>query len=105
MLTMTKVECLEISTDHCIELTKLQDAQNSSLKHLYNGDTLTQDDVVRKQYRSLPYPEISEDEIVKTYNHYKGELRHIPYMRIVAQELESLNHFLYKGKSNFKYAK
>ena len=69
---------------------------------LENGDTITHDDIVRKQYTSLPYPAISQKEIMDSQNHYHSEFRHIPYMRTVAENLESLNHFLYKGETNFE---
>ena len=87
---------------HCSEFAKLYKDRISSQEFQKNGDTLTHDDVVRQQYTSLPYPEISQDEIINTYNHYNGEFKHIPYMRPVAQNLESLNHFLYEGRNNFR---
>ena len=66
------------------------------------GDTITQEDIVKKQYTLLPYPEISQKEMIGTRNHYNSEFAHLPYMSIVAQNLESLNHFLFQGKDNFK---
>ena len=66
------------------------------------GDTVTQEDIVKKQYTLLPYPEISQKEMKDTRNHYDSEFAHLPYMSIVAQNLESLNHFIFKGKNNFK---
>ena len=65
------------------------------------SDTLTQDDIVMKQYALLPYPAVSQQEIMKVKQHYNSVNRHIPYHTTPSQTLESLNHFLYKGKNGY----
>ena len=104
-LSRSEVEFRRTSKYHCSELIRVNEDELSRQEFQRNGDTITQDDVVREQYTSLPYPEISQDEIIQTYNHYNGEFKHIPYMRPVAENLESLNHFLYEGRNNFRYVK
>ena len=66
------------------------------------GDTLTQQDIVTRQYTSLPYPDISQKEIMATKYHYNSEFAYLPYMRPPSENLESLNHFLYQGGNDFK---
>ena len=102
-LTRSVAEALNTSRySYCKDLIKQQDTKENSTKFENSWDTFTQDDIVKKQYSSLPYPEIPLDEIVFTHNHYQSEFKHIPIRRPVAENLESLNHFLYKGENNFK---
>ena len=65
-------------------------------------DTLTQDDSVRKQYSSLPYPAVSRRELKAERQYYKIRQNTRPYKTFFAFTFESLNHYLYKGKSNFR---
>ena len=64
------------------------------------GDTENQNDRVRKQYESLPYPLVSEDYLKKEeeyYLSYKEPIVLSPSMR-----LEKLNHYLYQGRETFR---
>ena len=67
------------------------------------SDTLTQDDIVRNQYSSLPYPAVSKRELAAELQHYKNTQNTTPYNTIFAFTLESLNHYLYKGENNFRW--
>ena len=103
VLTRSDVQALKTSRYSCTEkMIRQHDTIENMSKFENSWDTFTQDDIVKKQYSSLPYPEISQDEILMAHNHYEGEFKHIPIRRPVAENLESLNHFLYKGENNFK---
>ena len=103
VLTRSDVEVLKTSRYSCTEkVIRQHDTIENMLKFENSWDTFTQDDIVKKQYSSLPYPEVTQDEILFAHSHYNGEFKHIPIRRPVAENLESLNHFLYGGKNNFK---
>ena len=68
-----------------------------------DSDTLTQDDIVRNQYSSLPYPAVSKRELAAELQYYKNTQNTTPYNMIFAFTLESLNHYLYKGENNFRW--
>ena len=70
-------------------------------------DTLSEDDIVRSQYKSFPYPPVKEKLLFREERHYsnttlqlnnKTKLWGIFY----SMHLESLNHYLYKGRNHFK---
>ena len=71
-------------------------------------DTLTQSDIVQKQYMTLPYPAVSQGELKnqKTYYDkiYHTGIRKIPYSVSYGVSFEALNHFLYKGRNTFRLA-
>ena len=68
-----------------------------------SSDTLTQDDIVRNQYSSLPYPAVSKRELAVESQYYKNKQKTTPYNMIFAFTLESLNHYLYKGQNKFRW--
>lgn len=74
-------------------------------------DTLTQDDIVRNQYLTLPYPAITPEELKVEKKYYDkkessvtayGELRTAPFRVSPGLTLEAINHFLFRGKNNFR---
>ena len=67
------------------------------------SDTLTQDDIVRNQYSYLPYPAVSKRNLAGELQHYKNKRNATLYNIIPAFTLESLNHYLYQGRNDFKY--
>ena len=67
------------------------------------SDTLTEDDIVRNQYLSFPYPAVSKQEIAKERQYYKNKQNATPYNTKFALMLESLNHYLYKGEESFRW--
>ena len=68
-------------------------------------DTLSQDDIVRKQYALLPYPAVSRQDIEGLRRHYNGNNRHVPFVVAPHNELDVVNHFVYKGRNDFMYVK
>ena len=70
------------------------------------SDTLSKDDIVRKQYMKLPYPAVPKHALREEYNHYKGRKKGTkiqPYQPNFGIDLERLNHFLFEGRENFRY--
>ena len=66
-------------------------------------DTISQNDIVQQQYLSLPYPAVSQGDILNEQMHYSSSKRNTPFDVFDAITLETINHFLYKGSSNFRY--
>ena len=75
--------------------------QNVDEANTYS-DTLSQTDAVTKQYLSLPYPSVSEEQLQEEQTHYTGPNRNIPHVTYTTLSLEYLNHFLYQGRNDFK---
>ena len=67
-----------------------------------NGDTLSQNDFVVQHYENLPYPPFSKLDMNEEYNYYKQDIESIPKFGVPTNTLENLNHFLFKGKENFR---
>ena len=68
---------------------------------LDNGDTLSANDLVVRQYENLPFPPFGEDRIVEEENWYRNETTHLRSFPSI--RLEKINHFLRRGKENFRY--
>ena len=67
-----------------------------------NGDTLTQNDIVRHQYELLPYPPVTKESIEAIREHYYDEdKRKDPLSRVPGSDLETINHYLFKGRNDF----
>ena len=67
-----------------------------------NGDTLTQNDIVRRQYELLPYPTVTKESIDALRKHYHNEDKHNdPLSRVPGSDLETINHYLFKGRNTF----
>ena len=66
------------------------------------SDTLSQTDAVTRQYLSLPYPSVSEEQLQAEQTHYMGPDRNMPHVTYTTLSLEYLNHFLYQGRNDFK---
>ena len=64
-------------------------------------DTLTQDDIVRSQYLTLPYPAVSYQELEEERQHYIGKKKDTPFKTHFTFSLDSLNHYLYNGENQF----
>ena len=69
-------------------------------------DFLTQDDIVRKQYSLLPFPPVSKHDLAIENMYYSqrkiGNNLVKPFSVVTAFTLESLNHFLFAGRNNFR---
>ena len=103
-LHTNKTQTSRIKRNVCInsqsENVDLEEYNVNSVRYV---DTLTQDDIVREQYALLPYPPVTESYIQNMKLHYNGDVRNIPsYINIPVIVLEHINHFLYKGRNNFK---
>ena len=69
-----------------------------------NGDTITQNDIVRSQYELLPYPTVTKERIEALRKHYGDEdKRDNPFSRVPGSDLETINHYLFKGANDFRY--
>ena len=74
-------------------------------------DTLTQSDIVRNQYSTLPYPAVSHKVLAQEKAHYDnniwpvkayGKIRPKPFSISFGVTLEAVNHFLFQGKNQFR---
>ena len=69
-----------------------------------NGDTITQNDIVRSQYELLPYPTVTKERIEALRKHYGDEdKRDNPFARVPGSDLETINHYLFKGTNDFRW--
>ena len=101
------------SKKHFCDLEAVQNDINNknNIAAIETFDTLTQSDVVRKQYSTLPYPAVTPKDLnaEKTYyddmrwpvNAY-GKLRNKPYRVTPGVTLEAINHFLFSGRNDFR---
>ena len=68
-------------------------------------DTTSQDDVVKNQYSSLPYPPVSEHQMELEKIHYMSNYsKQYPFDMYAPITLENMNHFLFNGNSSFRWA-
>ena len=66
-------------------------------------DIMSQDDVVQQQYLNLPYPPVRESDILNEQMYYSGSTPSKPLRLYYALSLENINHFLFRGSSDFRY--
>ena len=93
-----------IHTHTCSEIQNRNSGANEE-KLFDDMDTLSQDDIVRKQYALLPYPAVSRQDIEGLRRHYNSNNRDVPFVVAPHNELDVVNHFLYKGRNDFMYVK
>ena len=73
-----------------------------SLKgEIKHGDTLTGNDLVTRQYESLPYPRVSEKDISEEEEYYKNDAETLMVI-FPTNTLENINHYLHRGNENFR---
>ena len=88
--------------NYCIHLAKSSDTSaNKHRTEFASYDVLSDDDVVRNQYKFLPYPSVSEKELLLEEAYYQWNMSQ-PYVKYNSWNLESLNHYLFNGKNDFK---
>ena len=102
----------KINNKICQSLSQKTNSNIRERAHLIEQyDTLTQNDTVRKQYSTLPYPAVSQEDLAQEKEHYKhhkrpvrayGEIRSRPAAIPYALTLEAINHFLFNGKNLFR---
>ena len=66
------------------------------------GDSITQNDLVTRQYEALPYPPVSNDDISKEEEFYSNKHQSKLIYSYPTITLENLNHFLLRGNENFR---
>ena len=94
----------EVDTRLCHFHSSLKNTKKADEEYFSRvSDTLSQDDIVRNQYSSLPYPAVSKRELAVESQYYKNKQKTTPYNMIFAFTLESLNHYLYKGQNQFRW--
>ena len=64
-------------------------------------DGMSEDDIVRGQYKSLPYPPVPEEELKQEEKFYTENSFRM-YHKIHVLDLESVNHYLYRGQNDFR---
>ena len=82
-----------------ISLSLIDFDQNKDDFKKYDGKS--EDDIVRNQYKLLPYPPVSEEQLKKEEQFYL-ENRNRMYHNYNILDLESLNHHLYRGQNDFR---
>ena len=65
------------------------------------GDTITSNDLVTRHYENLPYPEVTEEELLREEVYYKDETEE-PLVLFPSHLLEKRNQYLYQGNENFR---
>ena len=66
-----------------------------------NGDTITFNDLVTRHYENLPYPEVTEKELLREEVYYKHGAEK-PLVLSPSHLLENRNQYLYQGNENFR---
>ena len=93
----------KINQNYCIDIYRqnniINEYDSDSPGHF---DTISQDDIVRNQYLSLPYPAVSQESLQSEQNHYHSDKWNTPFSYSAENTLESINHFLYKGGNDFR---
>ena len=73
-----------------------------SLKdEIKHGDTITENDLVTRQYESLPYPVVSEKDISEEKEYYKKD-DGTSMVIFPTNTLQNINHYLHRGNENFR---
>ena len=88
--------------EFCKALTSLSLIHFDQNKNDYEKyDGMSEDDIVRGQYKLLPYPPVPEQELKQEEKFY-SENSFKMYHNIHVLDLESLNHYLYRGQNDFR---
>ena len=74
---------------------------SSYWRDAWSMDVSTLGDLVRNQYRSLPYPAGDQNQLSKEKDYYYSHLRNYPMYIWTHIALEAINHFLYNGANDF----
>ena len=74
---------------------------SSYWRDVWSMDVSTLGDLVRNQYRSLPYPAVDQNQLSKEKDYYYSRLRNYPMYIWTHIGLEAINHFLYNGTNDF----
>ena len=66
-----------------------------------NGDTLAENDRVKNQYENLPYPPVTENELLMEDEWYKDDQETLMWTA-KGHTLQKSNHYLHQGNENFQ---
>ena len=83
-----------------MKISKIDCCFRSPKDILDQGDTLSSNDLVTRQYENLPYPPFTEADMLREEIWYKNETA--TYFAFPSIRLEKVNHFLHKGEENFR---
>ena len=88
----------------CTVLSKKQEWNTKyKMKNVYNdGDTMYPLDLVQTQYSMLPYPLVTNKDLLMEKRHYSTMKKSMPTVLYYTDTLENINHFFFQGKSNFR---
>ena len=118
--SMLQYDLSELVPSHAISNQNNTNVNYNSCvdKTIYNSEYMgyyEQKDIVLQQYLSLPYPAVPKEllEIERNYYHNTthktaktikayGEMRIKPFRGNPGMTAESINHYLYQGKNNFR---
>ena len=91
-------------TTNAMQSTTQVCAQRNNIRSQINeGDSQdSEEDLVRKQYLSFPYPYVSTEHIQMEQNYYQTHKRNIPFVTYPSLDLDMVNHYLYQGENSFK---
>ena len=92
-----------------LKLLELKNITNQTRKagmsfHSYtkiDSDTMTSNDFVSRHHEYVPYPEVTEEELVREEVYYKHGPEE-PLVLFPSHLLEKRNQYLYQGYENFR---
>ena len=75
-------------------------------KHITTVENdIAYEDYVQKQYKMLPYPPVTNAQLLYEEKFYKTTATHkLAQITLIDNDLETINHFLFQGKENFRYS-
>ena len=66
-------------------------------------NNIVHQDYVQKQYKMLPYPPVSKQQLEHEITYYnKTFAPGVPLITSIENDLETINDFLFQGKENFR---
>ena len=75
----------------------------SEYRHInFDEEFINSEDSVKEQYKKLPYPVFTKDDLERESQYYDSKKDVVPRVSSNANNLESLNHFLFQRKENFR---
>lgn len=70
---------------------------------ILGGDTISENDPVTNQYRNLPYPTVTDEDIAIEQAFYTSDRYNGNMLRFSEPlTLENINHYLFYGSENFR---
>ena len=66
------------------------------------SDTTNHVDMVKQQYSLLPYPPVTDRQILSMKLHYGRRKTQLPFFSSPVLSLDTINHFLFDGSNDFQ---